>query len=103
MALRSSIIETLDKAQNSTVHHPKLLKSLKSIHDDTDLVQFFEAFIQPLCAVLVIFKKEPVVERVLDFVAKFSASVAPLDPSPREEEDVIISEGQHHLQTPQLL
>lgn len=89
MALRNSIIEILDKAQTSTVHHPKLLKSLKSLHDETDLVQFFEAFIQPLCAALVIVRKEPAVERVLEFVAKFSASVAPLDASPGEYEEVV--------------
>lgn len=92
MALKNSIIEILDKAQTSTVHHPKLLKSLKSLHDETDLVQFFEAFIQPLCAALVIVKKQPVVERVLEFVAKFSASTAPLEPSPREDEESELSD-----------
>lgn len=92
MALQNGIIEILDEAQTSTVHHPKLLKSLKSLHDEADLVQFFEAFIQPLCAALVIVKKQPVVERVLEFVAKFSASIAPLDPSPREDDESKLSD-----------
>lgn len=92
MALQTSIIEILEKAQASTVHHPKLLKSLKSLHDETDLVEFFEAFIQPLGAALVIVKKLPAVERVLEFVAKFSASTAPLHSSPREDEESELSD-----------
>ena len=89
MAVCDGIIETLDKAQNSAVHHSKLLKSLKTLHDATDLDGFFDAFVTPLCAALVIAKKAPVVERVLDFVAKFAASVAPLNlASEQEDEDV---------------
>ena len=89
MALVDSITEALDKAQSSVVHHPKLIKSLKTLHDQSVLVEFFEAFVQPLMAALVIFKKEPVVERVLEFVAKFSASVTPLDPAPGGDEELI--------------
>jgi len=87
MALQNKIVEALDKAQSSVVYHPKLLKSLKTLHDKTEAVVFFEAFIQPLCAALVVYKREPVVERVLDFVAKFAASVAPLAPAQPEEEE----------------
>ena len=85
MALREGIIQLLDKAQTSTVHHAKLVKTLRGLHDQTELEEFLEAFVTPLRAALVIVRKEPAVERVLDFVARFAASVAPLE-TPAEGE-----------------
>ena len=85
MAVRGGIIEILDKAQTSIVHHAKLLKSLKVLHDETDLEEFLEAFVTPLRAALVVVRKEPAVERVLEFAARFAASVTPLDPEPDED------------------
>ena len=93
MAVREGIIEVLDKAQDSTVHHPRLLKSLRALHDQTDLEEFLEAFVTPLCAALVVVKKEPVVERVLEFVAKFAASVAPLDPTLQDDGEERVGEA----------
>ena len=92
MAVREGIIEVLDKAQDSTVHHPRLLKSLRALHDQTDLEEFLEAFVTPLCAALVVVKKEPVVERVLEFVAKFAASVAPLNPTLQDDGEERVGE-----------
>ena len=81
MALREGIIQVLDKAQTSTVHHAELLKTLRALHDKTELEEFLEAFVVPLCVA-----NEPAVERVLDFVARFAASVmAPLE-TPAEGE-----------------
>ena len=71
--------EVLDKAQTSTVHHAELVKTLRALHDQTDLEEFFEAFLASLRAALVIVRKEPAAERVLDFVARFAASVAPAE------------------------
>ena len=87
--LKSDIIEILDKAQTSILHHPKLLKSLKTLHDETELEEFLEAFIAPFRAALLIVKKAPAVERVFEFVAKFAASVTPLDPALDSDEDDI--------------
>ena len=61
------------------MHHAKLLKTLRALHDATDLHQFLEEFLGPLHVALVVARKEPAVERVLDFVAKFAGSVAPLE------------------------
>ena len=88
MALREGIIEVLDKAQTSTAHHTKLLKTLRSLFDGTEQAdEFVEALVDPLRAALVIVRKEAAVERVLDFVAKFAASVAPLETAEEEEDD----------------
>ena len=84
MTLRDKIIETLDKAQCTVMHHPKLLKSMKALHDAAETMAFFEAFIHPLTAALVVFKREPAVERVMEFVAKLAAATLEL-----EEEEVI--------------
>ena len=86
MTLREKIIEALDKAQCSIMHHPKLLKSVKALHDAAEVVAFFEAFIQPLTAALVVFKREPAVERVMDFVAKLAAATLDLEEEEKEEE-----------------
>ena len=85
--VQEGIIEILDKAQTSTVTHAKLIKSLRALHDKTELYDFLEAFVTPLRAALVVVRKEPAVERVLDFSAKFSASVAPLESSTAEEKE----------------
>ena len=44
-------------AQTSILHHPKLLKSLKTLHDENELEEFLEAFISPFRATLLIVKK----------------------------------------------
>ena len=62
--LKSEIIQILDKAQTSILHHPKLLKSLKTLHDENEREEFLEAFISPFRAALLIVKKAPAVERV---------------------------------------
>ena len=77
--VQEDIIVALDKAQTSTVTHAKLIKTLRALHDQTDLYEFFQAFLTPLRAALVVVRKEPAVERVLDFAAKFAASMAPLE------------------------
>ena len=97
--LLDKIVAVLDKAQRSAVRHPKLLESLKELHDATEVVAFFEAFMQPLCAALVVYKREPAAERVMEFVAKFAASVAPLElaPSPAPCDEEIVGKTGHSL------
>ena len=77
MTLSESIIQVLSEAQSSLHHHQRLLKTLKALQDKHEVVEFFQAFFQPFSNVLVIYKREPVAERVIDFVAKYAASVAP--------------------------
>ena len=84
--VQEGVIVVLDKAQTSTATHARLLKTLRELHDRTDLHQFLEVFATPLRAALVVARKEPAVERVLDFAAKFAASVAPLETTAAGEE-----------------
>lgn len=76
MPLEADIIGLLDNAQSSLHHHQKLLKAFRALHDRHDPITFFEAFFAPFTNVLLVYKREPAVERVVDFVTKFAASVA---------------------------
>ena len=90
--VEESIVEVPDKAQTSEVTHIELIKSLKVLHDKTELYDFFEAFVNPLRVALV--RKEPAVGRVLDFATKFAAYVAPLKQSSAAERVTEEEEGE---------
>ena len=78
MPLREDIIQVLTDSQSSLHNHQKLLKKLKALYDQCqDAESFFETFFVPFTNALVVYKREPVVERVIDFVAKFAVATAP--------------------------
>lgn len=78
MPLKESIIEVLSDSQSSLHNHQKLVKKLKAVHDKCgDLEEFFQTFFPPFTNALVVYKREPAVERVVDFVAKFAVATAP--------------------------
>ena len=78
MPLKESIIEVLNDSQSSLHNHQKLVKKLKAVLDQCDdLDQFFQTFFPPFTNALVVYKREPAVERVVDFVAKFAVATAP--------------------------
>lgn len=76
MTLQEDIVKLLDNAQSSLHHHQKLLKAFRELYDAHDPITFFEAFFGPFTNVLPVYKREPAVERVVDFVTKFATSVA---------------------------
>ena len=80
--LKDKIIHHLSEAQNGLHYHKKLVNSLKSImEEETNTVEeFFDAFLPPILNLLVVFKREPAAERLVDFVAKFTVAVAPKKP-----------------------
>lgn len=80
MSLQEGIIRVLTDAQSNLHHHQKLLKSLRSLHDKHDVEEFFSTFFPPFSNVLLVYKKEPAAERVINFVAQFAALVAPKAP-----------------------
>ncbi len=55
--------------------HGKLVKSLTQIYDSTPLDDFWEEFLRHVKRSFVVFKREPAVERTLEFVAKFATSL----------------------------
>lgn len=76
--LPESIIRFLDEAQNSTSTQHKLVNGLVALYDRTDNPEgFFEAFFQPFSNLLLVYKREPAVERVVTFISKFAAKVTP--------------------------
>ena len=78
MSLKENIIQVLSDSQSSLHNHQKLLKKLKAQYDKhQDPENFFETFFLPFVNALVVYKREPAVERVVDFVAKFAVSTAP--------------------------
>ena len=77
MVLRQDIGHVLDEAQSSLHGHQKLLRTLEVVLGRHQLEEFFEAFFELLKRALVVYKREPAVERVVDFVAKFAVATAP--------------------------
>ena len=78
MSLKEDIIQILNDSQSNLHNHQRLIKKLKSLYDQCqDAESFFEAFFLPFANALIVYKREPTVERAIDFVAKFSVTTAP--------------------------
>lgn len=82
--LSEEIIQVLTESQNSLHNHPRLLKSLNSLCDKhlqkgESLDTFLEIFFTPFSNVLLVYKREPAAQRVIDFTTKFAVSTAPRD------------------------
>lgn len=76
--LAESIIRGLDEAQNSVASHPKLLTTFLTLYEKTqDSTAFFDAFFSPFSNVLLVYKREPAVERVISFVSTFAVKTTP--------------------------
>lgn len=77
--LSSKIIHVLNEAQNGLHQHHKLIRQLKNIFesDSPSVKQFFDLFYQPLVNILLVSKREPAAERLIEFVAKFIVVVSP--------------------------
>ncbi|NWS70114.1 CND3 protein, partial [Crotophaga sulcirostris] len=85
------IKEAFQLAQKPHQNHAKLVVALKSAYDRLeDKEDFKEKFIHFLKYAMIIYKREPAVEQVIDFVAKFVTSFYQMekeDGSGRGEED----------------
>ena len=75
MGLREDIIAILDEIQDGLYKYQKSLKSMRTLHDQHGLDVFFQAFFTPFSNVLLVYKREPAVERVVDFVCKFAIAL----------------------------
>ncbi|XP_033122987.1 condensin complex subunit 3-like isoform X2 [Anneissia japonica] len=82
-----SMKEVFEECQKGVQSHNKLIKALKTTYEKTtDKEAFREEFISFLKHAMIVFKKEPVVERTLEFAAKFAVSFVEED-SQEESED----------------
>ncbi|XP_071948625.1 condensin complex subunit 3-like [Antedon mediterranea] len=87
-----SLKDIFEECQKGSQSHNKLIKALKlNYQNTTEKEAFTEEFINYLKYSLIVFKKEPVVERTLDFVAKFAVSYCeeqtPVEESSEESQE----------------
>nr|XP_006813156.1 PREDICTED: condensin complex subunit 3-like [Saccoglossus kowalevskii] len=87
--------EVFEECQKGNYHHSKLLKRCRQIYDETDdKSDFNKEFIHYLKYAIIVMKREPAVERMLDFAAKFAVSFADESPeSSRNESTISQDEG----------
>uniref|UniRef100_H3BDF7 Non-SMC condensin I complex subunit G n=1 Tax=Latimeria chalumnae TaxID=7897 RepID=H3BDF7_LATCH len=80
--------EAFDLAQNPHQNHAKLVAALKCTYDKLeDKTIFHEEFVQFLKYPMVVYKREPTVERVIDFAAKFATTFKQLEGENDNKED----------------
>ena len=76
--LSEAILRALDGAQASVASHPKHLVTLVTLYEKTkDPTGFFDAFFPPFSNVLLVYKREPAVERVVSFVSSLAVKTFP--------------------------
>ncbi|KAM6440516.1 condensin complex subunit 3 isoform 2-T3 [Liasis olivaceus] len=81
------IRKAFEEAQKPHQNHAKLVTSLKHTYNELqDKNSFHEEFVHCLKYALVIYKREPAVEQVINFVAKFLASFYNTEKEDAEEE-----------------
>lgn len=68
----NSVRSIFEEAQRGIQHHKKLLTELKKHHDSSSQNEFQESFLWHLKHAMVVFNREPAVERVIDFAAKYA-------------------------------
>ncbi|KAL4231186.1 hypothetical protein ACF0H5_008768 [Mactra antiquata] len=71
----STIKDVLNQSQTGMQSHGKLMKTLHKIYDKTEFTAFWSEFSHYIKYPMVVFKREPAVERVIDFVANFVTSL----------------------------
>ncbi|XP_071792780.1 condensin complex subunit 3-like [Asterias amurensis] len=82
-----TLLEVFGECQNGVHNHAKLTAALRSTYDKLeDKSPFHQEFLSYFKHALIIFKREPAVERTLDFVAKFAVSFANTEDSGEEAE-----------------
>ena len=67
-----SVTSVFEEAQRGFQHHKKLLTELKKLHDKSSQDEFQESFLWHLKHAMVVFNREPAVERIVEFVAKYA-------------------------------
>ncbi|MED6247298.1 hypothetical protein ATANTOWER_022637 [Ataeniobius toweri] len=92
--------EAFHRAQKGHNNKAKLVASLKSRYNKLeDKTLFHEEFVHYLKYAMIVYKREPAVENVIDFVAKFAASFQPApnteDEQQQEEEEEEEDEDDH--------
>lgn len=70
-----TVRSVFEEAQRGFQHHGKLIRALKRIQNGfSSAEEFLTSFIDHLRHAMIVFKREPAVERIIEFVAKYSTS-----------------------------
>lgn len=70
-----TIASILSNSQTSIASHPKQIDQLRKLYNNTEFDLFFQKLLRCVQAALVSIQKNPNIDRCLEFVAKFAASL----------------------------
>lgn len=73
--LRNQIGELINSTQQSAASHPKIIAKLQKLYNDNNQDEFFQVFISIIQNIMVSIQKHPYIDRVIEFIAKFSVSL----------------------------
>ncbi|KAJ8316952.1 hypothetical protein KUTeg_004856 [Tegillarca granosa] len=87
MAAKLTIKDVFMQCQNGMQCHAKMMKSLQKQYESMELPEFWSEFSHYLKYSLIVYKREPAVERTIDFVAKFVTMVSVPPPATEAAEE----------------
>ncbi|KAK3094775.1 hypothetical protein FSP39_006096 [Pinctada imbricata] len=80
------------QCQNSMQSHGKLLKMLHKIYEKKEFTEFWKDFQHLMKYSLIIYQREPAVERTIDFISKFVTYVTPSPNNEGSQDDSTLDE-----------
>jgi hypothetical protein len=75
-ALHSSLIDILNRSQESAAGHAKLLTKCHKIYNESKLEDFIIAFTKIMQNIMITMQKNANIDRIIDFIAKFACSLS---------------------------
>ncbi|OWF55102.1 condensin complex subunit 3-like [Mizuhopecten yessoensis] len=72
-----SMKEIFNQCQNSMQGHGQLIKSLQKVFKQTEFAAFWSEFNLLMKYSMIVFTREPAIERTIDFITKFITSIEP--------------------------
>ncbi|KAL8613334.1 hypothetical protein ACOMHN_052573 [Nucella lapillus] len=93
-----TIKDVLLQCQTSMQSHNKQIKVLKEIYTTMEVEEFWQEFEQLIRFPMVVYNREPTVERTIDFIAKFVTTLSSRPPAAADNEG---GEGDHQQQQQQ--
>ena len=79
-----SVRGVFEEAQRGFQNHNELLVNMKKLHEKTTEDEFEQTFLWHLKRAMVVFNREPAVERIMDFVAKYATIKSHCRPQPQK-------------------
>ncbi|XP_031571204.1 condensin complex subunit 3-like [Actinia tenebrosa] len=84
-----TVREVFEESQRGFQHHGKLIRCLKRIQNSfSSEEEFRECFLDHLRYAMIVFKREPAVERIAEFVAKYSTAKIYYEKAPEKGDNI---------------